>query len=76
MLVWMLLLVFSSCSSGEEAVTTAKEAYFTTNPTDDVFDEKDTDLKEDHMWVLYLKGYWFKTLANNEVDIGLSKIYM
>ena len=40
---------FSSCSSGEEAVITTKEAH-PTNPSDDeVFDEKNTDVKEDHM---------------------------
>ena len=45
----MLSLYFSSCSSGEEAVTTAKEAHPTNELDDEVFDEKDTDLKEDHM---------------------------
>ena len=40
----------SSCSSGEEAVTTEKETHFTINPIDDeVFDEKDTDVKDDHL---------------------------
>ena len=44
------IIVFSSCSSGEEAATTEKETHFTINPIDDeVFDEKDNDLKDDHL---------------------------